>query len=133
MRKPVLLSIALLLAVVLALGACAQNSGKAGGNGESYAPPDVTMNQTDFDHNTLTIPAGTTVKFINPASASMHILCVGTSATCDGSASGPSALTGGSSLQTAPGETKEVTFDKPGTYKIACTLHPMMNLTITVQ
>src|SRR5215813_10771047 len=51
----------------------------------------------------------------------------------DAADSGPSALTDGNSLHVSPGETKEVEFDTPGTYKITCTLHPMMNLTITVQ
>lgn len=132
MKKLVFLAIPLFLLVAVGLTGCATNGG-GGGNGGSYAAPDVTMNQMDFDHASLTIPAGTTVKFINPASAAMHILCVGEDAKCDESAAGPAELTGGKTVQTSPGETKSVIFDKPGVYRIACTLHPMMNLTITVQ
>lgn len=130
MRKHIYLVLPLLLVIALAVVGCSQ---AAGGNGGSYTTPDVTMDDHDFDHSSLTISAGTTVKFIDPQSASQHILCAGENGQCDTSASGPSALTGGNSLPIAPGETKEVTFDTPGTYKIACTLHPMMNLTITVQ
>lgn len=134
MKKLTVFAFLLLLAVALAIGGCSQTSGGDGGNnGGNYTTPDVTMNQMDFDHSSLTIPAGTTVRFIDPQSAAPHFLCVGQNAKCDESAAGPSALTGGNSLHVNPGETKEVTFDTPGTYRIACTLHPMMNLTITVK
>jgi plastocyanin len=132
MRKFALFTIPLLLTIALAITACGETGGSNGGNGGSYSTPDVTMSQHDFDHGSLTIPAGTTVRFINPPSAAMHLLCVGENANCATNAPGPSALTGGNSIQVTPGETKEVTFDKAGTYKITCTLHPMMNLTITV-
>ncbi len=132
MRKTSLLALPLLLVIVLVISGCGEDTGHAGGNGGSYTTPDVTMGQFDFDHDSLTIQAGTTVKFISPASASMHILCVGHNATCDTSAPGPSELTGGKNIQITPGETKSVTFATPGTYTIACTLHSMMTLTITV-
>lgn len=133
MRNTSLLALPLLLVLALAIVGCGEATSPAGGNGGSYATPDVTMGQFDFDHHSLTIPAGTTVKFIDPASASMHILCVGHNGSCDESAPGPAELTGGKSIQIAPGDTKAVTFATPGTYTIACTLHSMMNLTITVQ
>ena len=31
------------------------------------------------------------------------------------------------------GEERSVTFDKPGTVDIECTIHPLMNMTITVE
>jgi plastocyanin len=130
MRKRAYLALPLLLVVALAIAGCGQGPG---GNGGSYATPDVTMGQENFDHGSLTIAAGTTVKFIDAQSAAPHVLCIGEHGRCDESAPGPSALIGGNSLQVAPGETKEVTFATPGTYKIACTLHPMMSMTITVQ
>src|SRR5215813_10771049 len=130
MRKYAFLALPLLLALALALVGCGP---MPGGSGGSYTTPEVTMNQGNFDHESLTVSAGTTVKFIDPQSASPHVLCVGANARCDEAVSGPSALTDGNSLHVSPGETKEVEFDTPGTYKITCTLHPMMNLTITVQ
>lgn len=130
MKKFSYLALPLLLVMVFAVVGCSQDAGGASG---SYTTPDVTMGDHDFDHSSLTISAGTTVKFIDPQSAAQHILCVGENAQCDTSAPGPSELSGGRTLQMTPGDTKEVTFDTPGVYKIACTLHPMMNLTITVQ
>src|SRR5262244_2695090 len=100
MRKHVLLALPLFVVAVLVIVGCSQ---EPGGNGGSFTTPDVTMNDHDFDHESLTIPAGTTVNFIDPESAAPHALCIGENARCDESASGPSALTGGNSLQIAPG------------------------------
>lgn len=134
MRKFALLIVPLLLTSALAMTACGEaDINTDGKSSSSYATPDVTMSQVDFDHDLLTIPAGTTVTFIDAQEAAPHILCIGANAKCDENAPGPHALSGGNSLQVNPGETKTVTFDTPGTYKIACTLHPMMHLTITVQ
>lgn len=133
MRKYTYLAIPLLLIVALAILGCSQAPDGNGDNGGSYTSPDVTMSQHDFDHDSLTILAGTTVNFIDSPSASPHVLCIGANGRCDESALGPLELTGGNNLQVAPGETKALRFDTPGVYKIACTLHPMMNLTITVQ
>jgi len=133
MRKFAFLIVPLLLTIALAMTACGETDTNTSSNGGSYATPDVTMSQIDFDHDLLTVPAGTTVKFIDAPQAAPHILCIGSNAKCDESASGPHELSGGKTLQVNPGETKTVTFDTPGTYKIACTLHPMMHLTITVQ
>src|SRR5262245_52521903 len=124
MRKFTLFAVPFLLVIVLAISACGESSGGSGG---SYSTPDVTMGQDNFDHSSLTISAGTTVKFSSPSTAAPHILCVGESAQCATNASGPSALTGDNSVHVDPGETKSVTFDTPGAYKITCTLHPMMN------
>lgn len=133
MRKFALLTVLLLLAITLAITSCGETEGSNGGNGGSYSTPDVTMSQMAFDHNHLTISAGTAVKFIDAQGAAPHILCIGANATCDKSTNGPHELSGGNSLKVDPGETKTVTFDTPGAYAITCTLHPMMNLTITVQ
>ena len=130
MKKMFVFALPLLLVIALGIAGCGESSS---GNGGSYTTPDVTMNQDGFDHDSLTVSAGTTVKFIDPSGASMHILCVGENSNCDASASGPAELTSGHTMQVMPGETKQVTFDTPGSYKIACTLHPMMNMTITVQ
>lgn len=129
MRTFTLLVVFLLLATVLAIGGCGESSSGGG----SYSTPDVTMGQDNFDHSSLVVSSGTTVKFSSPTSAAPHILCVGENGQCAANGSGPTELTGGKSVHVDPGETKSVTFETPGTYKIACTLHPMMNMTITVQ
>jgi plastocyanin len=131
MKKTVVLIIPLLLIVALAIGGCGKSPG--GNGGDEYTTPDVTMGQTDFTHHKLTITAGTTVNFMTEQSGSTHILCIGENGSCQSGAQGPSELTAANGMQVDPGQTKSVKFDTAGTYKIACTIHPNMNLTITVQ
>jgi len=48
------------------------------------------------------------------------------------SAKGPQPLTGqGFTIQ--PGQTQDVQFDEEGVYVITCSIHPSMNLLVTVQ
>lgn len=72
----------------------------------------------------LTIAAGTTVTFMN-GDAFKHTAANGTNGT-------PAA---GSlfDLQLEAGASGSYTFTEPGTYQVTCTLHPTMNMTITVQ
>ena len=132
MKKAVVLVVPLLLILTLAITGCGKSAGNGGG-GDEYTTPDVTMGQTDFTHHALTITAGTTVNFMTESSGSTHILCIGENGACQSGAQGPSELTSANGMQVDPGQTKQVKFDTAGTYKIACTIHPTMNMTITVQ
>jgi plastocyanin len=133
MKKAVVLVVPLLLILVLAITGCGKSPGSTGGGGDEYTSPDVTMGQQDFNHHKLTIAAGTTVKFSTEQSGSTHILCIGENGSCQSGAQGPSELTAANGMEVDPGQSKEVKFDTAGTYKVACTIHPNMNLTITVQ
>jgi plastocyanin len=116
----------LLLAGLAVLGLAGCDTPQAGSANE------VNLTQTDFAQHTVTIPAGTAVRFNNPASGIMHVLCVGDNSRCAPNPQGPTELTASDGLTLAAGQTKDVTFDTPGTYTIACVLHPAMNLTVTV-
>jgi plastocyanin len=94
---------------------------------------EVDMTQVDFTRHAVTIPAGTDVRFSNPAAGITHVLCIGANATCTPDATAPAELTARDGLILAAGQLQDVTFDTPGTYKIACMLHPGMNLTVTVE
>jgi plastocyanin len=133
MKKAVVLVIPLVLILALAIAGCGKSPGNGGGGGDEYTSPDVTMGQSDFDHHKLTVAPGTTVNFKTDTSGSTHILCIGENGACQSGAQGPSELTAANGMQVDPGQTKSVKFDTAGTYKIACTVHPNMNLTITVQ
>jgi FtsP/CotA-like multicopper oxidase with cupredoxin domain len=74
----------------------------------------VIMLDDRFEPRTLTIPAGTTVTFINKG-ADWHSV-----AAFDGSYK---------SGQIAPGGTYSVTFDKPGTYSYICQHHARQGMT----
>ncbi|HEY7021106.1 MAG TPA: plastocyanin/azurin family copper-binding protein [Ktedonobacterales bacterium] len=131
MKKAVVLVVPLLLILALAITGCGKGTGGSGG--DEYTTPDVTMGQTDFTHHALTVAPGTTVNFMTESSGSTHILCIGEGGACQSGAQGPSELTSANGLMVDPGQTKPVKFDTAGTYKITCTIHPSMNMVITVQ
>jgi plastocyanin len=94
---------------------------------------EVDLTPMDFAQHAVTVPAGTAVRFSNPASGITHLLCIGANATCMLNAPGPAELTASGGMPIAAGQVKEVVFATPGSYPIACLLHPVMNLTVTVQ
>lgn len=117
----------LLLAGLAALGLVGCDAAPRTGSAN-----EVDLTQLDFARHAVTIPAGTAVRFNNPASGITHVLCVGDNARCAPNAQGPAELTASDGLALAAGQTKDVIFETPGTYAIACVLHPAMNLTVTV-
>jgi len=131
MRKVAVRTLPLLLLLLAGLAAL----GLAGCDTSPQARPanEVDLTLMDFAQHTVTIQAGTAVRFSNPASGITHVLCIGANATCTSNAQGPAELTASDGMTLAAGETTDVTFDTPGTYAIACVLHPAMNLTVTVQ
>ena len=72
----------------------------------------------------LTVAPGTAVTFTNNDTV-LHTATNGT----DGNPA-PSPLF---DLQLPPGASESYTFADPGTYPVTCTVHPTMNMTITVQ
>jgi plastocyanin len=117
---------ALLFALMLALAGCGQSS--------APTPNEVGMVAGDFTTTSLTIKAGQAVHFTDSAgTGGVHTICLGSDGTCDTSAKGPQALKS-PGFTINPGDpAKDITFDTPGTYKITCSIHPAMNLTVTVE
>jgi len=128
MRKFALLVVPLLFVLALACAGC----GKGGSTTASCAGTTVNLTSDNFASTCANIKAGDTISFVDPASAAAHILCIGKDQSCNKSAPGPSALTGGNTLTIQPGETKTVTFPTAGTYEVTCTVHSNMNLAVTV-
>ncbi len=115
----------LALFLLLALAACGQGT---------TAPNEVSMVGADFTTSAITITAGQAVHFTDPVgTGGTHDICLGAHGACDKSAQGPQALQGDGFAISAGDPPKDVTFDTPGTYKITCSIHPNMNLTVTVQ
>jgi plastocyanin len=115
---------ALALLPVLALAACGQSAS---------APNEVSMTGSDFSPTNVTIKSGQAVHFTDPAGVgATHIVCLGSDGTC-AAAQGPQALEGDGFTINGGDPPKDVTFTTPGTYKITCSLHPSMNLSVTVQ
>jgi plastocyanin len=130
MKKAAFARVPLLLLLALALSTCGKGSASSPG-GTTTAGNTVTMNTTNFDRHTITIKAGESVTFDN-SNGAFHQICLGKDMQCSKSAKGPQEVEGdGFSINT--GAKKTVTFADPGTYDIACSVHPNMNLTVTVQ
>ncbi|HEY3644448.1 MAG TPA: cupredoxin family copper-binding protein [Gammaproteobacteria bacterium] len=78
----------------------------------------VSIFNYKFDSETVTIKAGTTVTWTNKDEIPHTV------------ASTDKTFKGSAGLDT--GDSYSYTFDKPGTYKYYCTLHPFMTGTIVV-
>lgn len=126
MKKTVAILLPLLLLLALGLAAC------GGATANPNAPAnEVDMGTANFAQTSRTISAGQSIHFVDEQSGTMHILCIGKNGHCDASAKGPQDLVGqGFTIQ--PGQTHDVQFTTAGTYRITCTIHPNMNLTVTV-
>jgi plastocyanin len=115
----------LALMPLVALAACSQRT---------TGPNEVSMVAADFSTTSITVKAGQAVHFTDPAgTGGTHTICLGRDGTCDKGAKGPQALQSPGFTINAGDPAEDVTFDTPGTYKITCSIHPSMNLTVTVQ
>ncbi len=124
-RPATLIGVLIILAMALAACSSAESSSSAV---ESVAESDggeaggdtVSLAGGQFSPSELTIPVGTTVTFTDTAN---HTVTEGT----DGEAVDDPIV------DEQGGEDIEVTFDEAGTFNITCTIHPTMNLTVTVE
>ena len=83
----------------------------------------VMISRSSFGPD-LTVAAGTTVTFMN-MDPIKHTTTNGT----NGAAAAGSLF----NLQLEAGASASYTFANPGTYRVTCTIHPTMNMAITVQ
>jgi plastocyanin len=90
-----------------------------------------------FDHNlfkpgSTTIARGDTLTFANTSSRALHIIVGGSDARPESESGAPSF--GGSSGARVDVGDRWVSppWETPGTYHVTCTLHPSMNLDVTV-
>jgi plastocyanin len=115
----------LMLLALFALAACGQSAS---------ASNEVSMAASDFSATIITIKAGQAVHFTDPAGiGATHIVCLGSDGNCSATAQGPQALEGDGFTINAGDPPKDVPFTTPGTYHITCSIHPSMNLTVTVR
>lgn len=124
--------VAALCALALAFVAC--------GSDEPRAPGEVGMTESHaFDPKEITIDAGETVTWINDSSESHTVtayedsLPEGADYFDNGGAEGEEAArddVGENLMQ--PGDTFEVSFDQPGTYRYLCIPHEGHGMTGTV-
>lgn len=122
---------ALLILLTTLIVACGGTSGGGGGTSSNN-----TVNQTasTFSPDTITIKKGQSIT-LNNQTATTHIISNG---TWNGNTPAPKVETGApvmsNVLFNAVNEAKTVgPFNTAGTYHYYCSVHPGMNLTVTVQ
>jgi plastocyanin len=112
--------------LTLALAACGESS--AGGSGN-----ELDMGAASFTQTSITLSTGQALHMVDSQdSGGTHMICIGQNGKCDSGANGPSELAD-PGMAFSPGTTKDVTFSTAGAYHITCTIHPNMNVTVTVQ
>lgn len=139
--KKLFLPLASLLLLAFLIAGCGKSVGgttsTTGGNGGGTACTNGTidMASADFVQKTCTIKAGDKITFTDPAgTGNYHVLCFGHNETCAANANGPAELNDPSGVTFNAGDApKSYTFDKPGSYEVTCTVHPNMDVMITVQ
>jgi plastocyanin len=133
MKKTAAALLPLLVILTLGLAACGPASdGSTPDTQRGTSANEVAMGATTFAQTSVTIAKGQSVHFVDQQSGTMHILCIGQDGNCDPNAKGPPALTGqGFTIQ--PGQSQDVPFDTAGTFPVTCTIHPNMNVLVTVR
>jgi plastocyanin len=133
MRQTVLRSrwlvvgMALVCLCSLVLCACSKSSVQRPGN-------EVDMGVAAFQESSITIQAGQSVQFVDPANGGgVHVICIGKDSMCVPQAGAPAQLNVSTGIQVSPGDPPiNVTFSTKGTYVVVCTIHPGMAATINV-
>ncbi|HUY79443.1 MAG TPA: plastocyanin/azurin family copper-binding protein [Ktedonobacterales bacterium] len=134
MKKVVLLLVPLALAalIVVGCGKIPSTGITTGGGGGCSTGQTVDMASATFVQTCVNAKVNVPFTFNDPASSGgVHIICIGHDQACKAGATGPKDLLG-NGFQIVQGQTKVVTFTTPGTYDITCTVHPNMNVTVTV-
>jgi plastocyanin len=119
--------IALVWLCPLVLCACGGSNGQRPGN-------EVDMGVAEFQESSITIRAGQSVQFVDPANGGgVHVICIGKDSMCVPQAGAPAQLNVSTGIQVSPGDPPiAVTFSTRGTYVVVCTIHPGMAVTIHV-
>lgn len=123
-----LVGIALVWLCPLVLCACGSSNGQRPGN-------EVDMGAAKFQESSITIQAGQSVQFVDPANGGgVHVICIGKDSMCVPQAGAPAQLNVSSGIQVSPGDPElNVTFSTKGTYVVVCRIHPGMAVTVNVK
>lgn len=103
------------------------------GCGGGAASNEVDMGVANFRQSQVTIKAGQAVHFVDPASGGTHVICVGHDLQCVSQSGAPDALNTTDGLTFNTGDSRDIVFPTSGTYVVICTIHPNMQVTVTVQ
>ncbi len=124
-RPPRRATLAWTMALVIVLAGCASpTASPTGGDGGAGGDGTITISSNAFSPASITVAFGDPITFKNNDDFD-HRIVVGENGT---EVAGPAfeAISMGSGDQT-----HDIRLS-PGTYKVTCTIHPSMNLTVTV-
>jgi plastocyanin len=115
------------LALIVALAACQADEPELP-EADPFGPPEdaivVEIEGDAFAEDELSVPVGSVVSWINNDDHD-HTVAHGQ----DGVAAEDRRF----NLPVPPGESRDFTFDEPGTYPVTCSIHPEMNMTVVVE
>jgi hypothetical protein len=97
----------------------------------NHKPPEVQVMTSGFVPQTIEIPEGESIRFVNQSTTITQILCLGINQHCDTAILLPRGLAS-PGVRIAPDQAKDVLFDTYGTFSITSTALPGLNLTVTV-
>lgn len=102
------------------------------GCGGSKTSNEVDMGVAAFQQTSVTIKAGQSVHFVDPASGGTHIICVGQDVKCIPQAGAPPELSTSEGMTFNTGDVRDIVFPTAGTYNVVCIIHPGMQVVVTV-
>lgn len=107
----------LMVVAVVSVSGCTSNTSQTNST-SNLGPNDVTIQNFAFSPATLTVKAGTTVKWVNQDSATHQVVS-------------DTGLFNSGDL--SKGQSFSFTFNQTGTYAYHCMIHPSMTGSIVVQ
>ena len=99
----------------------------------SHNPNTVTLGAASFSITSISIKKGSTITFVDdPNTGALHILVIGQNAQQESEQGSPD-FQGASGVRLDVGDSWTTPpWNTAGTYHVACTVHPAMNLTVIV-
>jgi len=132
-KRTIVYFLALLTLGSLMLAACGRSDGGSGNTPpDNNSGPTVHMDATKFLQESITLPKGSSLTLVNDV-AVPHIIQNG---TWNNGNQEPKQESGAPKIdaQFNGSDTKQIgPFTTAGTFKLYCTIHPGMNLTVIVQ
>lgn len=118
------------LVFALALAGCGGDTEPGQPNTSGDGGNTVFLTGDNFVQRSIHIAPGATLRF-DDTNGVLHQICAGEDMRCEPNARAPKALQG-AGFGIKPPEIKRIVFTNRGVYHLTCTLHPNMNLVVTV-
>jgi plastocyanin len=98
----------------------------------THAPGEVAIEANRFTPSTVTIARGGTLTFVSESQYALHILVIGTDARSQPEPGAPDLGGSGGHRSEPASRWTSPTWATAGVFHVTCTIHPAMNLTVSV-